>query len=376
MEKIREIELKKFFESLNINPKVKIFICAGEPSGDLYASYFIKNFLEKENPRIFGVGGAYIKKTNTKLICGYENLKTLGFASGMLSFVNNYRVFKYIVQEMYKIKPQIFIAVAYPGLNLLLCRYAKKMGARIIYLIPPQIWAWGNFRKYFLKKWSDLIISVFPFEYQYYRKQGMRICFWQNPLIYELKKYKRTDFKMRIGLMPGSRLNEIKRNLPIMMKVIQVFNNETHREIPNIESCIILHPDCLSDKRINDYLLPMLHCYKTENQQLRISLLPITEDRYQTMRNCDFLIICSGTASLEASFMKVPHIFFNRPNFFDYHIFRHFIKLKEYNLSNLYFEKHLIPSFVIHNKDTLVQKILEELHKSTKIVVKNKSSKG
>lgn len=201
----------------------------------------------------------------------------------------------------------------------------------------------------------------------------MKTCLWQNPLIHELKKYRRTDFKIRIGLMPGSRVNEIKRNLPIMIDVIQKFDNEMHSGTRSIEYCIILHPDCLSDKRINNYLLPMLQQYEKMNKQPRLSLLPVIQNRYQTMRNCDLLIICSGTASLEASFMKVPQIFFNRPNFFDYYIFRYFMKLKEYNLSNLYFEKYLIPSFVLRNKDKLVKKILKELHKSMEIVIKYKS---
>lgn len=337
-------------------------MCACEPSGDLYASYFIKNWLEKENFEIFGIGGENLSK-NIKLVYDYKNLKTFGFASGIFSSIKNYKVYKKIARAIYKIKPEIFIAVAYPGINLLLCRYAKKIGATTIYFVPPQLWAWGGFRKYFLKKWTDLIISIFPFEYHYYKKQNIRTIHWQNPLINELKKYKRNDDKTRIGMMPGSRKNEINRNLPVLIDVVQALEKNRGNRPHQIEYCLILHSDYLSEKKIDNNLLATAQCCNREKENLDFNFSIITENRYQTMRNCDVLLICSGTASLEAGFMQIPQIFFNRPNFLDYYLFRHLIKIKEYNLTNLYFGRNVIPSFVMRDKKELVKKILFKLKK-------------
>ncbi len=259
-------------------------------------------------------------------------------------------MYRKIARILYRLRPTLFVAVAYSGINLLLCRYAKKLGAKVIFLLPPQIWAWGDFRKYFIKNWVDLAVSVFPFEYQYYVDRNINVYYWQNPLFEELKKYKRTDHSKRIGLMPGSRKNEIRRNLPVIRDMIEGLRNRHFlAKNTNIEYCLIIHPDTKKE-------------YEFEHLVKDFSFLTLmTNNHYQVMRNCDLLITCSGTASLEASIMGIPQVFFNRPSFWDYYLFRHLIKIKEYNLANLCFGEKIVPSFVGYNKRLLVKKILFKL---------------
>ncbi|MEO0189522.1 MAG: hypothetical protein ABIL18_00920 [candidate division WOR-3 bacterium] len=203
MEKIRTIELINLKSSTS-KLNSRIFICACEPSGDLYASFFVKTQLSG-NKSIFGVGGENLKNVNVKLIYNYKDLQTFGFVSGMLSTLRNFKMYQKIARAIFKIQPEIFIAVAYPGINLILCRYAKKLGIRVIYLLPPQIWAWGTFRKYFIKKWTDLIISIFPFECNFYKNRNINVIYWQNPLFEEYESighvifldYKKLKKKMR-----------------------------------------------------------------------------------------------------------------------------------------------------------------------------------
>ncbi len=328
----------------NFFQKEPLFICACEPSGDLYASLWIKNLktqYSRKELEVFGIGGMYLKSAGVNLICDYRNLMSFGFSSGLSSLFSNYKMLKKIARVIYRIKPGTFVAVAYPGINLLLCRYAKKIGAKVIYLLPPQIWAWGKFRKYLIKKWVDLVISVFPFEYQFYNWEKIKVIYWQNPLFEELKRYQRNDYKKRIGFMPGSRLGEIKRNLPVIIEIIK--NLKADR---NIAYCLILHPDTFNHL----------------NRMVQVpNLLTVTDNRYQVMKNCDLIITCSGTASLECAIMGIPQIFFNRPSFFDYHLFRHFLKIKELNLANLYYRKIITPSFVIRNKRILIQRIFDSI---------------
>ncbi len=329
----------------NLFQKGPLFISACEPSGDLYASLFIKRLKSELNKReleIFCVGGEQLGAL-AKLVYDYNRLKTLGFAAGFISMIRNYQSFRKIARMIYKIKPTVFMPVAYPGINLLLCRYAKRVGARVIYLLPPQIWAWGEFRKYFIKRWVDLIISVFPFEYHFYNCKGYRVIYWQNPLFEELKRYKRTDYKKRIGFMPGSRVSEIKRNLPVIIEIIKEIAAAPEGKSP-VEYSIILHPDTLN-------YLP------GELKKINPSLFPGHPDRYQVMRNCDLIITCSGTASLECAIMDIPQVFFNRPSFFDYHLFPYLLKIREFNLTNLYFGRKVVPSLVLRNKGFLVFKI-------------------
>ncbi len=257
-------------------------------------------------------------------------------------------MYRKISRVIFKTKPDIFIAVAYPGINLLLCRYAKKINIRVIYLLPPQIWAWGYYRKYFIKKWVDLVISVFPFEYRFYISKNIKTIYWKNPLFDELKKYEKKNPSNCIGFMPGSRISEVKRNVPVIIELIKEC-----RELQKFKFIFILHTDCAKMTLFNR-LVP---------DRLRNKIKVIISDRYNIMINCNLIFTCSGTASLETAIMGIPQIFFNRPGFFDYYFFRYLIKIKEYNLSNLYYEKTVVPSFVSRNKKQLVKRLAFELYK-------------
>lgn len=218
-----------------------IFICAGEPSGDLYAGLLVRKLKEKSNVKIYGLGGDEMRKSGVEVVLDYQSLMTFGFTQGLGSLFRNYRIYQRIARVLYQIRPKTYIAVAYPGINLLLCRYAKKLGCQILYFLPPQIWAWGESRKYFVKKWVDQVISVFSFEYEYYRNNGIDALYMENPLIEHLRPYKRTDFVKRIGLMPGSRPSQIKRNLPVMLELMK----KVSLKKTNIEYALILPTEVL-----------------------------------------------------------------------------------------------------------------------------------
>uniref|UniRef100_A0A7V3RI21 Lipid-A-disaccharide synthase n=1 Tax=candidate division WOR-3 bacterium TaxID=2052148 RepID=A0A7V3RI21_UNCW3 len=326
-----------------LNSNSSIFICACEPSGDLYGSLFVKNYLYNRCKRIFGVGGEDLKNAGVSLIYDYHNLKTFGFTLGLSAIIKNIKMYRMIARSLFQIKPDFFIPVAYPGINLLLCRYAKRLKIKVIYLLPPQLWIWGSFRKYFIKKWVDIVVSVIPFEYHFYKQKKIRVTYWLNPLLKELKKYQRDDYTKRIGFMPGSRTSEIKRNLPVIIELISHLQNKY-----NLEYSIILHPDTSNSKTLN-----------------KLRFLPnvklIVRERYREMRNCDLIVTCSGTASLECSIMEIPQIFFNRPGFLDYYVFRHLFNIDEYNLVNLYYRKKIVPVFVMRKKEKLRNLMLQEL---------------
>ena len=152
----------------------------------------------------------------------------------------------------------------------------------------------------------------------------------------KLKKYNRNDFNKRIGFMPGSRPSQIKRNLPVMLDLVEKIKQAK----PNTEFCLILHKDLTG--RI---------------QHPHLNLITKPGNRYQAMKNCDFLVLCSGTASFEAAIMNIPQIFFNRPSFFDYYVFIRFLKTREYNLANLCFNKKIVPSFVSYKTSDILNNL-------------------
>jgi len=333
-------------EFLGRNLNGPVFICAGEPSGDLYAAHLIE-LIKKDNPKIklCGIGGPRMARSGVEILNNYQemSMETFGFSAGLSGIVQNYRAYRKICRLIRKTKPATFIAVAYPGVNLLLCRFAKKLGAQVYYALPPQIWAWGEFRKYFIKKWIDQVISFLPFEHRFLQQLGMHSILLENPLLRELQKYQRRDHKKRIGFMPGSRPGMIKRNLPVIVELIDVLK-KTNVGV-NTEFVLIFPPS------MANIPIPLPNPCP----------LTISGDHYQAMRDCDLLVTCSGTASLEAAFMDIPQVFFHRPSFFDYHIARHFIRLKEYNLANLYFEKPLVPVIIARNINRIKSTLMEIL---------------
>lgn len=324
-----------------------VFISVGEPSGDLYAS-FLACDMEAKTPglRIFAVGGKNLVESDVDVLIDYHRMMSLGFTNGVLTAYRNYTTYGKIARLMYRVRPKTFIGVAYPGLNILLCKYAKHLGCRVYYFLPPQIWAWGTFRKYFIKKWVDKVISVFPFEYEFYKKMGIDTIYFENPLFEGLKTYKRNDFKKRIGLMPGSRKSEIKRNLPVMTELMRRIAQKRN----DIEFVLILHSSLIGVGRSCPWFTSL-------KALLQDKAIITSENRYQAMKNCDLLIVCSGTASLEAAAMDIRQIFFNRPSFFDYYIAKRLLKIKEYNLTNLYYNRKIVPSIVLRNADYILPRL-------------------
>jgi lipid-A-disaccharide synthase len=329
--------------------KRSLFICTGEASGDVYARFFVDAFNKKfSHAKMYGIGGNAMRESGVEIVEDCRELMTFGFTAGLSSSLKNYRIYRGIARQLFKIRPACFVAIAYPGLNLLLCRYAKRLGCSTYYLLPPQIWAWGKFRKYFIKKWVDRIISVYPFEYEFYKREGLAVEYVANPLFQELRMYARKDFQQRIGFMPGSRQNHMRRNFPVMVELMKrVGQKNAHIAF----SLILYSQESLAEgawiTRRLDTLKGVIH------NDLEI----ISEDRYQAMKNCDLLILSSGTASLEAAILTVPQIFFYRPSFFDYYLFKRFLTLEEYNLTNLYFDTKIVPSFVFRDKGRILHNL-------------------
>ncbi len=321
-----------------------VFFCAGEPSGDVYAGLFVKQLKEQfPNARIFGVGDGNMQRSGVEIVMGYERLTAFGLSDSLSSLLSHYSCYKEIARRLLDSNSRTFVAVAYPGLNMLLCRAAKRHGMMVYYMLPPQIWAWGRFRKYFLRRWVDVIISFFPFEADIYRHLGLRTILHDNLLVRSLNSYKREKRHKRIGFMPGSRRSQIARNLPVVMKLASFI--EVRR--PDIELCLLAF-----DARSAAHL------------RMRQTMLPIFyEDRYQTMKDCELLVVSSGTASLEAAAMGIPQIFFHRVSSLDDRILRKFVHVEEFNLANLYYGKKIVPCYINSNARRLEQQLRHALTK-------------
>ena len=129
------------------NCQQPVFLCAGEPSGDLYAALYIKEALKHCEPgSLQGVGGREMRAAGVEMVLDQAGFGVFGMQAAAGTWKTQLTILRQLERIICSIEPRLFIAVAYPGLNLLLARYARQRGCRVHYLMPPQAWAWGGFR--------------------------------------------------------------------------------------------------------------------------------------------------------------------------------------------------------------------------------------
>ena len=213
---------------MNIETKI-IAIIAGEDSGDLLGADLIKNIL-KVNPNIqfIGVGGDKMVDAGMSLISSNKEFAIMGIAEVFKKLPKLLKLRKRIVKDMIAAKPDVFIGIDAPDLNFPIEKKLKKHGIKIIHYVSPSIWAWRPKRAIKISKLTDLVMTLFPFEPQYYEKQGGKAVFVGHPLAQNIsleidKKRAKEQLKLDtsnpvLALLPGSRANELKAHTEIFIK--------------------------------------------------------------------------------------------------------------------------------------------------------------
>jgi len=327
---------------------IKIFFSVGEASGDLYASIIIKQLLNQgiKPSNIYAIGGAKIRETGIQIIRDISDLGVFGFVEGISSYFRIKKIYNKTKEMLEEIKPDIFIPVAFAGFNLPLVKFAHNLNIKVIYFVPPQLWAWGKFRSRMLKKYCAKVICLFPFEQKFYERLGINAIYLGNPLIDYIKvsmtKQKVAsipDLVARTGLnlnaqsgwlsfMPGSRPSEINVHLPLMIKIIK----KLQADYKDIYQYFIL----TDQPRIAE-------------QMKHEAVFFGTDYKYEIMANSDLILLASGTASLEAALLGVPHIAIYRLSALTFLFAKSFLNIKTFALPNILLQKTIVPEFAQPN---------------------------
>jgi lipid-A-disaccharide synthase len=211
----------------------KIYMIAGEASGDLHGSNLIKALQEKHsNLQIQCWGGEKMEAAGAKLVKHYRDLAFMGFievVKNLRTILNN---LKFCKQDILAFKPDVVILVDYPGFNLRIADWAKKQGIKVVYYIAPQVWAWKENRVKKMKQCIDKMLCILPFEKDFFEnKWQWPVTYVGHPLIQVIQDYKQqpeilSEYnKNVIAVLPGSRKQEILTKLPIMLSVASQFPN-------------------------------------------------------------------------------------------------------------------------------------------------------
>jgi len=356
----------------------KIFICAGDVSGDLHAASLINNISQTDSSiKIFAIGGENLAKTQASFLYNIVNTGSFGISHLLKKYLYFKNVFKNIVCPMLQNeKPDLVILVDFYGFNIHIAKEAKRRNIKVIYYICPQIWASRFYRIKNIKKYVDEVIPIFPFEVDIYKKYGIEVYFAGNPLIDIIRasdidvdiyqKFNLSREKQLIGIMPGSRKQEIKRILPIMLQCLKSSLSDKILFILFVSSPI--------NKQL---VLEILDDYGMR-QQIKI----IEGSGYSIRKRLRFCLTCSGTATTENLILNLPMMIFYRMSYFAYFIAGLIIKIKFIGMPNIFANRHIVPEYIQFininkvsneiqnwiNSDAKINKIKQDLNNVAKML--------
>ncbi|MCM8804374.1 MAG: lipid-A-disaccharide synthase [Candidatus Omnitrophica bacterium] len=326
---------------------MKICILAGEKSGDNYGSLLCRNFKElKPDIFIFGTGGERMEKEGVNLIKGMP-FGQMGF-SGVIKKIFSYISFlKKIIKEIERQNPDIIIFIDNPGFNLEIAKRLKKK-FKTFYYIPPKIWAHNYKRIKILKKYVDFVIPIFPFECEIYKKENIPYFYFGHPFVDLIKEKDIQETtvknkKIKIGICPGSRKEEIIYNLPIIKKIVEDLNKKINLEVLISLSDESFRRDIEKILKGTDFL------YK------------ITDQLYWLIENSDVICAVSGTVNLEVAYFEKPIIVFYKTSFFNYLFAKLVVKLNIISPVNIILGEKIVPEYIQNFKIEEAEKDIIDL---------------
>lgn len=320
---------------------MKFYIISGEKSGDLHGANLVKEMMNK-NPKLKlrGFGGDRMIEEGVKVVKHINDLAFMGFTEVVKNIKSIKRNLEFCKKDIDSFQADALILIDYPGFNFKIAKYAKEKGIKVFYYISPKVWAWKESRVDLIRKYVDELIVIFPFEVNYFKKRGITVNYFGNPISDELKKeiapLSLYSNKKIIALLPGSRKQEIERNLPTMMSVIPDFTKYQF-VIAATKNMFQLCTDL------------------SINTNVKI----VKEETYSVLKNSEIALVTSGTATLETALFNTPQLVCYKTDFVTYKLAKLFVKLKWISLVNIIMDKEVVKEFIQSDmtKDKLVNEI-------------------
>ena len=312
---------------------MKYYIIAGEASGDLHGSNLIKELRKIDAAAdIRAWGGDNMQSLGITLVKHFKDLAFMGFVEVVRNLPAILQNLKFCKQDILAYQPDVIIMIDYPGFNLRLVKWAKENGLKVVFYISPQVWAWKESRvKNLISKYVDKMIVILPFEKDFYKKFEYEVEYVGHPLLEVIENYKANSAtpeqheKKFIALLPGSRKQEIKRKLPIML--------ETASHFPH-ENFIVAKAPGITDEFYDSFL----------SSHKNIST--VAGQTYSILLQSKAALVTSGTATLETALFEVPQVVCYKAGWLSYQIAKRLIKLKFISLVNLIMNKEVVKELI------------------------------
>ena len=314
---------------------VQILISAGEASGEMYGAQLIASLRRlTPSPEFFGVGGDRMRAAGCETVVDAKDLAVVGITEIVSHLPKILGLYKHLIREADRRKPDLAIVIDSPAFNWRIARQMKRRGIPTVYYVAPQFWAWRQERVRLIRDYIDKALVIFPFEEKFYRDRGVDATFVGHPLA-ELPQpaISRTDYagqhrldpsKYWITIMPGSRVKEVRMNLPTILESV------TH-----------LGP-------AYEYLLPIAPTLDrgflaSLSGTQRVHLVP---DALPALWHARAGIVASGTATVEAAMMNTPFVMVYRVSALTYLLGKPRVKVPRFAMVNLIAEEEVVPELV------------------------------
>lgn len=332
---------------------MKYYIIAGEASGDLHAANLMKALKVQDEDAVFRFwGGDLMQAVGGTLVRHYKDLAFMGFAEVLMNIRTIFKNIAFCKKDIASFAPDVIIFVDYPGFNMRIAKWARTEGYRTHYYISPQLWAWKENRIKAIKRDIDEMYVILPFEKDFYgKKHGFPVHFVGHPLIDAIAQYPKVDElqfrknhnlhpeKPIIALLPGSRKQEIRKMLSVMLEMTPLFK---------------AYQFVIAGAPGQDAAF-----YRPFITDANIAL--ISNKTYNLLSVSTAALVTSGTATLETALFKVPEIVCYRGNWFSYQIAKRIITLKYISLVNLVMDKEVVTELI--QGDLNKKRLREELVK-------------
>lgn len=310
---------------------MRYYIIAGEASGDLHGSNLIRA-LRQQDPSadVRAWGGDKMEAAGATLVKHYRDLAFMGFVEVIKHLRTIFRNIDFCKKDMLAWKPDVLVLIDYPGFNLRIATWAKAQGIRVVYYISPQVWAWKEGRVKQIKASVDKMLVILPFEVGFYRKWNYDVTYVGHPLI-EVIRQEREEVPVVpvserpvIALLPGSRAQEIRLKLPVMLSVVNDFP-----QYQFIVAGAPSQPDALYEELIGD-----------------ANVLLVRNQTYNLLKQAKAALVTSGTATLETALFGIPQVVCYKGNPVSYWLAKKLVKVKYISLVNLIMDKEVIRELI------------------------------
>jgi lipid-A-disaccharide synthase len=354
---------------------MRLFVVAGEASGDLHGANLLRAITALEPACVFeGFGGERMSAAGMNVLRGLDYLAFMGFTEVVKNLPTVMRNFSIAKQAMTERRPDALLLIDYPGFNLRLAKWAKKRGIPVLYYIAPQVWAWKESRIKGMRQNIDRLMVILPFEQEYFAKHGMEVDFVGHPLLDTLENGNR---KIEDGEADASRHCEGSASGGEAISTADMTipctpvssSSEAYREPldprpPSLVSCIALLPG--SREQEVKKMLPAMLAVRAQFPEFRfvIGKAPgLSEDFYRKLvsgndaeiftdgtqallRMADAALVTSGTATLETALLGVPQLVCYRGNSLSVLLARRLIKVPYIALVNLILGREAVKELI------------------------------